>query len=193
MRRIPGYILKGFIYLYQHAEGILLVVFAVMLVTDVMLGILARFVHFKIVFATELGKYIFIWLCAIGISAAAKDNQHVRINFLVNKLPLHPKISWILSQILFLIFSIILCFLGSQLTWMQFVMQKSVMGFQFPMFCFTAAIPIGFLLTSIRLIENIIHTVKSPDENNPWDITPAADMPGNIDEKNHTETLISED
>ena len=47
---------------YEHTEGFLLVVLTIMLVMDVLLGILARYSPIEVVFATELGKYIFIWL-----------------------------------------------------------------------------------------------------------------------------------
>jgi len=143
---------------FDEAEGYLMVLITLMLVIDVLLGILARFVHFETVFATELGKYLFIWLCMIGISAAAKDNQHIRISFIVEKLPINPKITWILSQVIFLIFSILFLYLSLRLTWMHFTMRKSAVGFNFPMFVFTAALPVGFFLTSLRLIKDIFNS-----------------------------------
>jgi TRAP-type C4-dicarboxylate transport system permease small subunit len=146
--------------LSDRAEGILLWVFAVLLLADVLLGILARYVDFQVVFADELGKYFFIWLCAIGISAATKDNQHVRLNFIAARLPLNPKFVRITSQLLFLAFSLFYFYWTCRLTWMHFVMDKSVMGFRFPMYLFTAALPFGFALTSVRLIEDIVSVVK---------------------------------
>ena len=73
------WLVKIFHLIYHHTEGFLLFVLTILLVTDVLLGILARYVRFEIVFATELGKYLFIWLCAIGISAAAKDKVSERL------------------------------------------------------------------------------------------------------------------
>jgi len=159
---------KYALFLYEHTEGMLLFAFAAMLVTDVFLGILSRFVQFNIVFATELGKYLFIWLCAIGIAAAAKDNQHVRINFIAEKLPVNRKIMWILSQSVFLVFSVTFFVLGIKLTLMHIDLAKTAMGFNFPMYVFTAALPVGFGLTSLRLIINIIQTIKGNDQT-PWD------------------------
>lgn len=141
--------------IFDEIEGYLMMLITILLVIDVFLGILARFVHFETVFATELGKYLFIWLCLIGISAAAKDNQHIRISFIIERLPFNPKISWILSQVVFLIFSVLFFYVGLRLTWMHIVMKKSTIGFNFPMFVFSAAIPVGFLLTSLRLIQDI--------------------------------------
>jgi TRAP-type C4-dicarboxylate transport system permease small subunit len=142
-------------------EVILLWVFTVLLVIDVLLGILARYVHFEVVFADELGKYLFIWLCTIGISAAAKDNQHVRLSFIASKLPVPRKLIRVISQLLFLAFTAFYFFWSVQLTWMHFQMDKSVMGFEFPMYLFTAALPFGFGLTSIRLIQDIVDILSS--------------------------------
>ena len=155
---------KIFISVYNNTEGFLIVVFTFLLVTDVLAGILARYIKFEIVFATELGKYIFIWLCAIGISAAARDNQHVRISLIAEKLPINRKITWVVSQLLFLVFALLFVFIGIRLTWMQFAMHKSAMGFNFPMYLFTAALPVGFLLTSVRLIVDIIKKIKLPQD-----------------------------
>ncbi|MFC2124035.1 TRAP transporter small permease [Bacteroidota bacterium] len=183
VKKSNSWLIRLFRIIYHHTEGFLLLVLTILLVTDVLLGILARYVHFEIVFATELGKYLFIWLCAIGISAAAKDNQHVRINFIVEKLGVDRKITWILSQLLFLLFSLFFFFWGIQLAWMHFDMDKSAMGFIFPMYIFTAAIPVGFALTSIRLILDIAKCIKSSDYT-PWIMQTQTEQSGISDDNN---------
>ena len=161
---------KTFRAVHKHAEGALLVILTVMLVSEVLLGILARYVQFEVVFAAELGKYTFIWLCAIGISVAAKDNQHVRVNLAVDRLPVSRQVTWVLSQILFLTFTLLLFYWGLKLTLMHLEMSKSAMGFQFPMYIFTAAVPVGLGLTSLRLIENIVKSIRrSANGRRPWD------------------------
>jgi TRAP-type C4-dicarboxylate transport system permease small subunit len=156
------YTLKFLKALYDHTEGFLILVLCILLVADVLLGIVSRYIRFEVVFANELGKYLFIWLCAIGISAAAKDNQHVRINFIVERFPAYRKITWVMSQFLFLAFTASFFFLGLKLTLMHLKMEKSAMGFDFPIYIFTAAIPVGFGLTSIRLIRDIVYHIRSP-------------------------------
>jgi len=160
---------KVFRYMYNNMEGILLIIITILLVTDVLLGILARYVHFTVVFATELGKYLFIWLGAVGISAAAKDRQHVRLTLFVEKLPVSRKISWLVSQIFFLIFTMFFVFWGISLVLFHMDIEKSAMGFHFPVWVFTAALPIGFALTSIRLIDNIIRTIRGKYKVPPWE------------------------
>jgi TRAP-type C4-dicarboxylate transport system permease small subunit len=136
---------------------------------DVLFGIVARYVHFDVVFADELGKYFFVWLCAIGISAAAKDNQHVRLNFVVQRLPIDRRLTWVLSQLLFLAFTLFLFYWSLQLTLMHFTMNKSAMGFRFPMYVFTSALPLGFFLSSVRLMHDIYSSLRSRDHR-PWEM-----------------------
>lgn len=164
MRQRLSFTGKNFRALSDRAENILLWMFTVLLLADVLLGILARYVEFQIVFADELGKYFFVWLCAIGISAAARDNQHVRLTFIASKLPVSRKAIRVISQLLFLAFAFFYFYWSIQLTVMHFTMEKSVMGFRFPMYLFTAALPVGFGLTCIRLIQDIIHIVKSSSD-----------------------------
>lgn len=168
-KKVPNLAFRFFAIIYHHTEGFLMAILTFLLVFDVLLGILARYVHFNVVFATELGKYIFIWLCAIGISAAARDNQHVRIYFIAKRLPVNPRITWIITQVLFLIFTSFFFFWSLRLTWMHYTMDKEAMGFRFPMFIFTAALPVGFALTSIRLIQNIRGALKNPSKTPIWD------------------------
>jgi TRAP-type C4-dicarboxylate transport system permease small subunit len=155
--------------LFRNAEAFLLCAFTLLLVMDVFFGILARYIHFDIVFADELGKYFFVWLCAIGISAAAKDNQHVRLNFVVQRIPVSRKVTWIISQMFFLVFTVFLFYWSIQLTYMHFTMNKSVMGFRFPMYVFTSALPLGFFLSSARIVHDIYATFKNRDHK-PWEL-----------------------
>ena len=161
---------KPFRIIPEYTEGVLLAVLVTMLVADVLLGILARYIDVELVFAAEMGKYLFIWLCAVGISAAVKDSRHVRLTLFVTRLPVSPRMLWITSQSLFLVTALFFLFWGLRLTISHIAMGKSAMGFRFPMFVFTAAIPVGFGLTAVRLIEDIVNTLRNPGAH-AWDGT----------------------
>jgi TRAP-type C4-dicarboxylate transport system permease small subunit len=152
--------------LTDRAEAVLLWIFTVMLIADVLLGILARYIQFDMTFADELGKYLFIWLCTVGVSAAAKDNQHVRLSFIASRLPLPEKFVALISQTVFLGFALLLLYWSARLTWMHFVMEKTAMGFPVPMYPFTAALPVGFGLTSLRIIQDIFSLIKTGKHTN---------------------------
>ena len=154
----------------ERAEQILLWAFTSLLLVDVLLGILARYVDLPIVFADELGKYLFVWLCMIGVSAATRDDQHVRLTFLASRMPLSSRVLRATSQALFLCFTLFFLYWTLQLSLMHFRMEKSVMGFRFPMFWFTLSLPFGFALTSVRLMQDIldifqreIHGPRTPE------------------------------
>lgn len=143
-----------------RAEHLLLWIFTALLLSDVLLGILARYVDLQITFADELGKYLFIWLCMVGISAATRDDQHVRLTFIASRMPLSPRALRAVSQVMFLVFALYFFYWSLQLCLMHLRMEKSVMGFRFPMFLFTISLPCGFALTSFRLIQDIIGLLK---------------------------------
>lgn len=143
-----------------RAEHLLLWIFTALLLSDVLLGILARYVDLQITFADELGKYLFIWLCMVGISAATRDDQHVRLTVIASRMPLSPHALRAVSQMLFLGFTLFFFYWSLQLSLMHLRMEKSVMGFRFPMFLFTMSLPCGFALTSIRLIQDIIRLLQ---------------------------------
>ena len=46
-------------------------------------------------------------------------------------------------------------------------MKKSTVGFDFPMYVFTLAMPVGFFLTSIRLLKDILRHARE-DGINRW-------------------------
>ena len=154
-----------------RAEHFLLWLFTILLLSDVLLGIFARYVDLQIIFADELGKYLFIWLCMIGISAATRDDQHVRLTFIASRMPLSSRVLRVLSQVLFLSFTLFFFYWSLQLSLMHLRMEKSVMGFRFPMFLFTVSLPFGFALTSFRLIQDIIGVLqgKPPIRNQPYE------------------------
>ena len=143
-----------------RAEHLLLWIFTALLLCDVLLGIFARYVDLQIIFADELGKYLFIWLCMVGISAATRDDQHVRLIFIASRMPLSPRVLRAVSQVLFLGFTLFFFYWSLQLSLMHLRMEKSVMGFRFPMFLFTMSLPCGFALTSFRLIQDIIGLIQ---------------------------------
>ena len=134
--------------------------FSVLLLADVLVGVAARYIDLPVVFADELGKYLFIWLCMTGIVAATRDDQHVRLTFIANRLPLPRKTVRIISYLLFLAFSLFFTYWSARLTWMHYTMEKSVMGFHFPMYWFTAALPAGFALNTARIIQKIAATAR---------------------------------
>jgi TRAP-type C4-dicarboxylate transport system permease small subunit len=151
----------------DQTEQILLLFLGVFLLFDILVGIVYRYVHFQTVFAEELGKYLFIWFCCVGIAAAAKDNQHIRVDFFANKLPLSRKVTWLVSQVLFLCFAAFFCYVGSLVMLMHYNISSSAPGFDFPMWVFVAAVPFGYGLTCIRMIQHIVHRLRHWDESVP--------------------------
>jgi len=158
---------KNVVARLHHIEGFLLCILTLLLVVDVLLGILSRYIHFETVFATELGQYLFIWLGLVGVSAATRDRQHVRFNLISSRFGKFRRFSWMFSQFMFLFFALFFAYWGVRLMISHYELDKSTVGFDAPMYIFTAAIPVSFALTSIRLIIDIKDTFVSRKQH-PW-------------------------
>ena len=151
-------------WITDQTEQVLLLFLGVFLLLDILISIVHRHVHFEMVFAEELGKYLFIWFCCVGIAAAAKDNQHIRVDFFANKLPVSRRVTWLASQLLFLCFAGFFCWIGTNVMMMHYRNGNTAPGFEFPMWVFVAAVPFGYGLTCIRMIQHIVHRLRHWDE-----------------------------
>src|SRR5699024_8773918 len=105
----------------------------------------------------ELARYIHIWQVWLGSSLLIKNDEHIKITFAVNLFPAKiKKYINILASICFFILVVFISFKGT-----AFILQILESGQKSPsmgvlMSVPYLAIPLGGLLMSIRLIQNII-------------------------------------
>ncbi|MFZ7120215.1 MAG: TRAP transporter small permease [Eubacteriaceae bacterium] len=151
--------MKFFIKILDKFLQYLNVFFLILLILTVFSGIISRYINFNIVFSEEFGKYFFIWVCMIGIAIAAREDAHIRIDYFILKTKINNKLSTICRLIFFLVFSLIMTYLGFKLTIFHFSLGKTTIGIRFPIFLFTAALPIGFSLTSLSIYISMIQKI----------------------------------
>lgn len=102
----------------------------------------------------EMGRYCFVWLSLFATVRALKDRAHLSVDILTNKLEGNKKVTAdIVSDLLTLIFSIILTITGYQYT-VSNIGNYCEFG-EFPLFVIYIAIPITGLLLCFVSIEQI--------------------------------------
>lgn len=62
-----------------------------------------------LVWTEELCRYLFIWICFLGWPIALKRGSHIRINFVIDRIP------WRLRKIILILFQILIFFFLLQL------------------------------------------------------------------------------
>ncbi|MBM7649694.1 TRAP-type C4-dicarboxylate transport system permease small subunit [Bacillus ectoiniformans] len=129
-----------------------------LMVLLVSLQVFSRFIfNLPLEWSEELARFVFIWLVYISISLAAKHNQHLKMEMgqkILSK-KLGNKIFYF-SDLCWLAFNIYMIFYGASMAreMMGSIQTSAVtrinMGYIYTI------IPIGFMLMSIRIIQNML-------------------------------------
>lgn len=113
----------------------------------------------------ELARYLFIWSVYTSASFAIISNAHIRIDAV---LKLYPKAIRrfipILADTIFLIYSLVITYYSADYC-MDLVASGQVsMGLHVTMGYMYAAIPVGHLMMSVRLVQLIYRRVRYPEK-----------------------------
>ena len=147
--------------IYDNFEEIFLVAVFFVLVVDIFLQVIMRYVFNNSLFwSEELGRFLFEWLTWIGISLGAKKGQHIKITML------HDKFSYRKAQMLDIISSVIVIGICAVTIYHGVYMAYFWSGSVYPCLKISLAwgyisIPIGCSLITIRYIGDIMKSVKN--------------------------------
>lgn len=144
---------------------------------SVMIGLTFAQVLFRFVldasldWSEELSRYTFVWLVYLSAVMAVKHQRHIRVEFAEKMLPRQTS-KWIglLSDLLWLAFAIFMFKEG-------YVMADKIMTFgqtspanQLSMGLVYMIVPLGFILMSIRIVQNIYKRLTQKDTETEEDI-----------------------
>lgn len=126
----------------------------------VMLEIISRaLANTSFAWSEELSRYVLIWITYFGAAAVTRDNGHIRVEILIDRLnPAMRRIVEIIVALLCLVFSTVICVVS-----LRYVSDSRTLGIMsadsylpVPIWVFQSIIPIGFAFISLRLILNLI-------------------------------------
>lgn len=108
-------------------------------------------------FAEEVGQFLLIFITFVGTSYAARKGKHINMNAIFEALPLKLKK---VSMIIVSAFTGVTMFYLAYLSYL-YMMKIHKMGrvtpaLQFPMYLIIAVVVLGFLLSGIQYIINLI-------------------------------------
>jgi len=145
-------------YLDDHIEEIFLIVLLTGMSLVIGLQVFMRYVmKSSLSWSEEIARYMFIWMVYIGISYGIKRERHVKIDAAVKLFPKKiQKYIFVLSDLIFLVFAIIIIIQSKNVAMTIFELGQISPGTGISMGYVYIAIPIGFTLVGIRLIQNVI-------------------------------------
>lgn len=147
-----------------------LIVLAVTLITFLIFtDVVLRIFNTSLSWAGELSQYLFVWTIYLGISYCIKDRRHLQVHFFVNMLPPTLRsMSYILADIIFLVYSICIVYFGYLVTITAVSRGQISPALEVSIAVLYSAVFIGAGLSVIRLLFSINDHIKSYGHDKPY-------------------------
>lgn len=111
----------------------------------------------------ELARYIHVWQIWIGASLAIRKQEHIKVEAFRNLFNERGrKLIDLLACLLWFIMALFLAIYGTDLVMTIFMRGQSSPAMQIPMWIPYLAIPLGGILMTIRLIQQVYFIFKKP-------------------------------
>jgi C4-dicarboxylate transporter DctQ subunit len=156
---MPGFLAA----LDRNAERWALLVFYVMLVVTMAVEVLRREAFsYSSIWGEEIVRYSFIYLAWIGAASAVRERAHIRIDVIMHYLGPRMKAAlYMLGDIVMFAVALIALYWSFENVAVSWKFGSVSHGLRVSMVWFLLAVPIGFTLLIVRLIQSFIHDVIS--------------------------------
>jgi len=145
----------------RNAERWLLLVFYVMLVVTMAIEVLRREIFsFSSIWGEEIVRYSFIYLAWIGAAAAVKERAHIRIDVLMHYLGPRPKaLLYIFGDLVMFGVAVIALYWSYESVHVSAKFGSVTDGLRISKVWFLMAVPLGFALIIVRLIQSLMRDI----------------------------------
>ena len=119
--------------------------------------VVARFAFStSIAVAGELARLSFVYMIYFGVSYAIRERRHMRVTTLVNQAPPRLRIAlFALAELIFLVYSVAVCWLGLVITQQAIARGKILSATQWPTAVLYCAIILSGALCVLRLVQSL--------------------------------------
>jgi TRAP-type C4-dicarboxylate transport system permease small subunit len=141
----------------QNGERYLLLPLYAMIVSTVFMEVVRRsLLSYSSIWAEEIARYAFIYIAWIGASYAIKDRAHIRIDVILHLLSQRMKsIVYIFGDIMTLILAVLAIWMSMESVLNSIHFGSVTHGLRISQAWFLAAVPLGFLMMTFRLLQSI--------------------------------------
>ena len=147
--------------LNENAERWALLVFYTMLVATMFIEVTRRELFaYSSIWGEEIVRYSFIYLAWIGCASAVKERGHIRIDVIFHYVPYRVKaLLYIFGDIVMVIVSVIALYWSYETVHVSAKFGSVTHGLRISQVWFLRAVPIGFSLVLLRLIQSFLRDV----------------------------------
>ncbi|BDH62649.1 TRAP transporter small permease [Ureibacillus massiliensis] len=149
-------------WLDENIERTILLILLGLMSVVIVLQVFMRYVaQNSLSWSEELARFCFVWLVYIGISYGVKRAKHIRVEALLSFLGRKGKyLLNMVSLLLFLVFAVYAVYYGFTIYEVISQSGQKAPSLGIPMSVMYLGMPIGMLLTSIRIIQRMYLETK---------------------------------
>lgn len=146
----------------QNAERWALLVFYVMVVITMAIEVLRREIFaYSSIWGEEMVRYSFIYLAWIGAAAAVKERAHIRIDVIMHYLGRRTKaLVYMFGDVVMLGVALIALFYSFETVMVSYKFGSVTHGLRVSMVWFLMAVPTGFAMVSLRLVQSFLRDLR---------------------------------
>jgi len=143
--------------LNKDLERWLMLGFYLYIVAVIIIEVFRRFVlNYSSIWGEETARYAFVYLVWIGASAAVTDRAHIRIDIIFHLVSTKVKgYLYVFGDVVTLGFAFFALYYSAESVLQSIEFGSATSGLRINTGWFTAAVPIGFCLIIIRLIQSL--------------------------------------
>lgn len=146
----------------QNAERYLLLVFYTLVVAVIGVEVIRRFVlSFSSIWGEEIARFSFIYLTWIGASVGVKNRSHIRIDVIYSWVPeRHHVWLYVLADVATMAFAVVALYYSLIPIITSINFDNVTDGLRINRSFFLFALPLGFTMTMVRVVQNLIRDIK---------------------------------
>lgn len=148
--------------LNENAERWALLLFYVMLVATMFIEVLRReILSYSSIWGEEIVRYSFIYLAWIGAAAAVKERGHIRIDVLMQYVGRRTKaVLYIFGDCVMFAVAVVAFYWSLETVLVSAKFGSVTHGLRISQVWFLSAVPIGFGLVILRLVQSFIRDIN---------------------------------
>lgn len=147
----------------EHVENVLCVGLYIYVIATVFGEVVARYVlGSSILWAEETAIYAFIWLTYISMANLAKHRSHLAFTAIRDALPPTPQlVLLLLADACLLVLGVAIIVYIYQPIADNIMFNQKMTGVDLPLWLATAAVPFGWFLVVVRVVQRAVVTVRN--------------------------------
>lgn len=149
-------------YYFNAIERYIIPVFYSYFTFIIIFEVIRRYVfHSASQWGVETARYAFVYMSFIGGAEAIKSRSHLKIDMfqrLMNRTQLF--LTYLLTDVMFIFLAVLIVRFSLKVTQLQIEMGTIMQGLDWNMAWAHAAVPIGWCLMLIRLIQRVVTTIS---------------------------------